>query len=164
MPHVPDFASYILQDREGKCIEGHQSNTITYSVQPQGQLQRVTRQAGATDTGPEEEPSRAALMEAIQGSREDLEGKIDTMMLEVGLLHADLRKVLGRVTDNEVPISTMGKEITAFKEQVTKLTEATKTLENRAEDAEGRCTSWGFQTEQRGAQLRLSCRIELQIY
>ncbi|KAJ1157907.1 hypothetical protein NDU88_010604 [Pleurodeles waltl] len=46
---------------------------------------------------PEEEPSRAGLLAAIQGSRVVLEGKIKAMAVEVNLLQTDLRKVSDKV-------------------------------------------------------------------
>ncbi|KAJ1165779.1 hypothetical protein NDU88_006196 [Pleurodeles waltl] len=44
-----------------------------------------------------EEPSRAELLAAIQGSKVALEGKIETVAVEVNLLRADLRKVSNKV-------------------------------------------------------------------
>ncbi|KAJ1149081.1 hypothetical protein NDU88_001899 [Pleurodeles waltl] len=44
-----------------------------------------------------DEPSRAELLAAIQGSRVALEGKIEMVVVEVNLLRADLRKVSDKV-------------------------------------------------------------------
>ncbi|KAJ1211398.1 hypothetical protein NDU88_006758 [Pleurodeles waltl] len=84
------------------------------------------------------ELSRAALMEAIQGIRTVMEGYIDMVAIEVGLLLVDLCRVLERVTVNGQSIEDMGQEVTYLTEQVAKLTAMARTLEDMAEDAEGR--------------------------
>ncbi|KAJ1214028.1 hypothetical protein NDU88_001656 [Pleurodeles waltl] len=63
--------------------------------------QRQTHMGGPEEVretpAPAEEPSRAELLAAIQGSRVVLEGKIKAVAVEVNLLGADLRKVSDKV-------------------------------------------------------------------
>ncbi|KAJ1145983.1 hypothetical protein NDU88_012266 [Pleurodeles waltl] len=49
------------------------------------------------------ESSRVELLAAIQGSRVALEGKIETVAVEVNLLRADLRKVPTRLRWRRIP-------------------------------------------------------------
>ncbi|KAJ1173596.1 hypothetical protein NDU88_005426 [Pleurodeles waltl] len=71
-----------------------------------------------------EEPSRAELLAAIQGSRVVLESKIETVVVEVNLLQADLRKVSnkGCGTQGEVSIGVEGQQYIAVGRTINMLT------------------------------------------
>ncbi|KAJ1116148.1 hypothetical protein NDU88_004367 [Pleurodeles waltl] len=58
-----------------------------------------------------EEPSRAELLAAIQGSRVVLEGKIETVAWKVNLLRADIRTVSDKVKVAEDSIAELQNEI-----------------------------------------------------
>ncbi|KAJ1128675.1 hypothetical protein NDU88_007050 [Pleurodeles waltl] len=85
-----------------------------------------------------EEPSRAELLAAIQGSRVALEGKIETVAVEVNLLLADLRKVSDKVTVAEGSIVKLQMEVGALRKQMVKANSTVGQLEAWLEDAEGR--------------------------
>ncbi|KAJ1191084.1 hypothetical protein NDU88_000400 [Pleurodeles waltl] len=74
-----------------------QGNAIEQYTKPVPLSQQQTRSGGPEDVicapGSTGEPSQAKLLAAIQGSRVALEGKIETMAVEVYLLRADLRNV-----------------------------------------------------------------------
>ncbi|KAJ1144043.1 hypothetical protein NDU88_010345 [Pleurodeles waltl] len=78
-------------------MDPSQCNTMEQYTTPVT-LPRRPAQADGSGDGvrvPEtsDKPSRAELLAAIQGSRVALEGKIETVAVEVNLLRADLRKV-----------------------------------------------------------------------
>ncbi|KAJ1171573.1 hypothetical protein NDU88_003434 [Pleurodeles waltl] len=87
---------------------------------------------GQSGTMPAEEPSRAKILAAIQGSRVALEGKIETLAVEVNLLRADLRKVSDKVKVAEGSIVELQMEVGA------QANSTVGRLEARLEDAEGR--------------------------
>ncbi|KAJ1114893.1 hypothetical protein NDU88_003123 [Pleurodeles waltl] len=60
---------------------------------------------------PVEEPSQVEILAAIQGSRVALEGKIETVVVEVNLLRADLRKVSDKVKVAEGSIVELQLEV-----------------------------------------------------
>ncbi|KAJ1181036.1 hypothetical protein NDU88_006247 [Pleurodeles waltl] len=62
-----------------------------------------------------EEPSLAELLAAIQGSRVTLEGKIETVAVEVNLLQANLRKVSDKVKVAEGSIVELRTEVDTAK-------------------------------------------------
>ncbi|KAJ1207952.1 hypothetical protein NDU88_003342 [Pleurodeles waltl] len=71
---------------------------------------------GGSDKGqsrlmPAEELSQAEILAAIQGSRVALEGKIETVAVEVNLLRADLRKVSDKVRVAEFTIMELQMEM-----------------------------------------------------
>ncbi|KAJ1151894.1 hypothetical protein NDU88_004673 [Pleurodeles waltl] len=71
--------------------------------------------------GPEEEtgePSRAELLQAIQGSRQALVGKIETVAIEVNLLRTDLHKVSDKVCAAEGSVGQPQAEVATLKKQV----------------------------------------------
>ncbi|KAJ1209137.1 hypothetical protein NDU88_004515 [Pleurodeles waltl] len=84
------------------------------------------------------EPSRAELLAAIQGSRVALEGKIETVAVEINLLRADLRKVSDKVKVAEGSIAELQSEVGTLQSQVAQATSTVGRLEARLDDAEGR--------------------------
>ncbi|KAJ1104512.1 hypothetical protein NDU88_001923 [Pleurodeles waltl] len=109
-------------------MKGKQSNAVTQYALAQGLQQSTIQQTGAQEADTEGEPLRGVLMEAIQGSRTILESKVDTVAIEVGFLHADLCKVLERISVNEQLIGSLGREVASLKEQIVKLTAKARTL------------------------------------
>ncbi|KAJ1166112.1 hypothetical protein NDU88_006521 [Pleurodeles waltl] len=91
----------------------------------------------AMETAPEE-PSQTDLMEVIQGSRVALEGKIQTVAIEVTLLHAVLRKVSDKVCIAEGMIADLLSKVATLIQQMTTDNSKTTKLEVRAEDMEWR--------------------------
>ncbi|KAJ1186068.1 hypothetical protein NDU88_002853 [Pleurodeles waltl] len=85
-----------------------------------------------------EEPLRAELLAAIQGSWVVLEGKIEPVVVEVNLLQADLRKVSNKVKVAEGYIAELQSEVGMLQKQMVQATSAVGRLEARLEDAEGR--------------------------
>ncbi|KAJ1112528.1 hypothetical protein NDU88_000791 [Pleurodeles waltl] len=85
-----------------------------------------------------EEPSKAELLAAIQCSRVALEGKIETVVVEVNLFRADLRKVFDKVKLAEGSIVELQTEVGALRKQMVQVTSTVRRLEARLEDAEGR--------------------------
>ncbi|KAJ1128770.1 hypothetical protein NDU88_007145 [Pleurodeles waltl] len=85
------------KENEGRRHRGPRGNTMELYTTPALSTQCETLLAGyREDTGlgvPAWEPSRAELLAAIQGSKEALKGKIESVAIEVNLLRADLRKV-----------------------------------------------------------------------
>ncbi|KAJ1187287.1 hypothetical protein NDU88_004064 [Pleurodeles waltl] len=79
---------------------------------------------------PAEEPSWAEILAAVQASR--LEGKIETVALEVNLLRTDLRKVLDKVQVKEGSIAELELEVASLRKQVANITYKTRALEVRA--------------------------------
>ncbi|KAJ1082972.1 hypothetical protein NDU88_003133 [Pleurodeles waltl] len=82
--------------RQAAMLQGNTMEQYTTPV-PLPQRQTRSRVTGDVLSMPvtAEEPSRAELLAAIQGSRLVLEEKIETVA--VNLLHADLRKVSDKV-------------------------------------------------------------------
>ncbi|KAJ1170444.1 hypothetical protein NDU88_002321 [Pleurodeles waltl] len=91
---------------------------------------------------PVEEPSRAELLAAVQGSRVVLEGKIEAVAVEVNLLRTDLRKVSDKVKVAEGSIVDLQAEVNTLRKQMAQVTSTVGMLEARLEDSEGRsCTN-----------------------
>ncbi|KAJ1170304.1 hypothetical protein NDU88_002182 [Pleurodeles waltl] len=104
--------------------------------------QRIT-QLGGSDVGqsgllPAEEPSRAEILAAIQGSRLTLESKIETVAVEVNLLRADLRRISDKVKVVEGLIVELQAEVGTLRKQMAQAGSTVGRLEARLEDAEGR--------------------------
>ncbi|KAJ1127016.1 hypothetical protein NDU88_005422 [Pleurodeles waltl] len=104
--------------------------------------QRAAR-LGGTDAGqsgitPAEEPSRAEIPATIRGSRVALEGKIETVAVEVNLLRADLRKVSDKVKVAGGSLVELQMEVGALRKQMAQASFTVGRLEARLEDAEGR--------------------------
>ncbi|KAJ1184807.1 hypothetical protein NDU88_001609 [Pleurodeles waltl] len=81
---------------------------------------------------------RAEILMAIQGSRVALEGKIETVAVEVNLLRADLQKVSDKVKVAEGSIVELQTEVGALRIQMVQANSMARRLEARLEDAEGR--------------------------
>ncbi|KAJ1098839.1 hypothetical protein NDU88_003946 [Pleurodeles waltl] len=81
--------------------EASQANTMEQYTTSVALPQRPARSevSGDVANAPSSagEPSQAELLAAIQGSRVALEGKIETVAVEVNLLRADLQKVSDKV-------------------------------------------------------------------
>ncbi|KAJ1200720.1 hypothetical protein NDU88_004541 [Pleurodeles waltl] len=121
-----------------------QGNTMEHYTTPVPRSQRPARsdENGDTIGAPvnPEEPSRAELLATIQGSRVALEGKIETVAVEMNLLRADLRKVSDKVRVAEGSIVELQTEVGALRKQMAQANSTVGRLEARLEDAEGR--SW----------------------
>ncbi|KAJ1188134.1 hypothetical protein NDU88_004899 [Pleurodeles waltl] len=89
------------------------------------------------------EPSRSELLAAIQGSRVALEGKRETVAVEVNLLRADLRKVSNKVKAADGTISELQSEVGTLRTQMAQATSTVGRLEAWQEDAEGRSEELG---------------------
>ncbi|KAJ1207935.1 hypothetical protein NDU88_003325 [Pleurodeles waltl] len=76
---------------------------------------------------------RAEILAALQGSRVALEGKIETVAVEVNLLQADIRKVSNKVKVAEGSIVELQTEVGALHKQMVQATSTVGRLE--AEDA-----------------------------
>ncbi|KAJ1144308.1 hypothetical protein NDU88_010608 [Pleurodeles waltl] len=72
------------------------------------------------------EPSQAELLAVIQGS---LEGKIETVAVEVNLLRADLRKALDKEKVAEGSIAELQSEVGTLRSQVAQATSTVGRLE-----------------------------------
>ncbi|KAJ1179102.1 hypothetical protein NDU88_004338 [Pleurodeles waltl] len=81
---------------------------------------------------------RAELLAAIHGTRVALEGKIETVAVEVNRLQADFRKVSNKVKVAEGSIVDLQTEVGTLRKQMAQVTSTVGTLEARLEDSEGR--------------------------
>ncbi|KAJ1194262.1 hypothetical protein NDU88_003551 [Pleurodeles waltl] len=81
------------------------------------------------------EPSCAELLAAIQRSRVALEGKIETVAVEVNLLQEDFQKVFDKVNVAEGSIVELQTEVVALRKQMVQATSTVGQLEARLEDA-----------------------------
>ncbi|KAJ1091524.1 hypothetical protein NDU88_004644 [Pleurodeles waltl] len=117
-----------------------QGNTIDQYPTPVPLLQCQTQSGGPKDVlgvpGSTGEPLRAELLAAIQGSREALEGKIETV--EVNLLRAELRKVSEKVKVAEGSIMELQTEVGSLRKPMVQVSSTVGRLGNRLENAEGR--------------------------
>ncbi|KAJ1107856.1 hypothetical protein NDU88_005244 [Pleurodeles waltl] len=68
----------------------------------------------------------------------DLEGKIETVAVEVNLLRADLRMVSEKVKVVEGSIVDLQTEVGTFRKQMAQITSTVGTIEARLQDSEGR--------------------------
>ncbi|KAJ1174588.1 hypothetical protein NDU88_006408 [Pleurodeles waltl] len=139
-------------------MEASQGNTMEQYTTP-APLPQCQTQLGGTGDGLSastntEEPSRAEILAAVQGSRVALEGKIETVAVEVNLLRADLRKVSDKVKVAEGSIVEQQTEVGAFHKQMVQATSTVGRLEARLEDADGRSDCWDSQSMQRGLRLK----------
>ncbi|KAJ1092734.1 hypothetical protein NDU88_005844 [Pleurodeles waltl] len=105
-----------------KRTDASQGNTMEQYTTPVPLPQRPARSEGSgDDTRPPvnpEEPSHAELLSAIQGSRVALEGKIETVAVEVNLVWADLQKVSDKVKMVEGSIVELQTEVGALRKQM----------------------------------------------
>ncbi|KAJ1201157.1 hypothetical protein NDU88_004972, partial [Pleurodeles waltl] len=91
--------------------------------------------------GDPQEPSMSDILNEIKGMCTELVTKINTVAVNVAILHADLRKVVHRVTEAEDNIGVLNHEVATLKDTVSSLQKLTVRLEERAEDTKGR-TCW----------------------
>ncbi|KAJ1207964.1 hypothetical protein NDU88_003354 [Pleurodeles waltl] len=119
-----------------KRTDASQGNTMEQYTTLVVLLQRVARlEVSGDNVGMPlntEEPSRAKLLAPIQGSRVALEGKIETVAVEVNLLRAGLRKVA------ESSIAELQTEVGALRKQIVQATSTLRRLEAGLEDTERR--------------------------
>ena len=78
------------------------------------------------------------ILTAIKGTRESLEGKIDSVAQGLDLLKADHNKLKGRVVVIEKTLLETQPRLKSLDSRTEELEERVKYLEGRAEDAEGR--------------------------
>lgn len=98
-----------------------QANKIDNYVMPL-QTDGATGGAGLqAPNGEQEAPTLAELMAAIKGSWDLTIAKIDTVALEMGLLHADVPKISDRATATEGDVQTIQTELASLKRMVTEL-------------------------------------------
>ncbi|KAJ1208285.1 hypothetical protein NDU88_003671 [Pleurodeles waltl] len=94
-----------------KQTDASQGNSLEQYTTPVALPQRTARlevngDAASTPLSAGE-PSQMELLAAIQGSRVALEGKMETVAVEVNLLRADLRKVSDKVKVAEGSIAEL---------------------------------------------------------
>ncbi|KAJ1209477.1 hypothetical protein NDU88_004855 [Pleurodeles waltl] len=103
-------------------VSGITGNTIeqytTLVPLPQRQAQSVGSENALGVPGTIVEPSRVELLAAIQGSRVALEGKTETVAVEVKLLLADHRKVSEKVKVVEGSIVELQAEVGSLRKQM----------------------------------------------
>ncbi|KAJ1134624.1 hypothetical protein NDU88_001075 [Pleurodeles waltl] len=75
------------------------------------------------------EPTCTELLATIHGARVALEGKIETVAVEVNLLRADLRKVSDKVKVAEGSIVDLQTEVGTLRKQMAQVTSTVGTLE-----------------------------------
>ena len=78
------------------------------------------------------------VLEAINASREALEHKIESVVVDVNLLRADHKKVAEKVKEQETLLAEMRPELGATTSHVRELNEKIETVERRMEELEGR--------------------------
>ncbi|KAJ1129589.1 hypothetical protein NDU88_007956 [Pleurodeles waltl] len=117
---------------QGNTLEQYTTSTLL--------PQRLTRLGGPGEPFEEPatggEPTCAELLAAIQGSRVALEGKRETVAVEVNLLRANLRKVSDKVNVAEGSIVDLQTEGGTLRKQMAQITSTVATLEARLEDSE----------------------------
>ncbi|KAJ1116278.1 hypothetical protein NDU88_004494 [Pleurodeles waltl] len=122
--------------RRHRRTDVSQGNTMEQYTIIVPRLQRVTRLGGSDNSQsgllPAEGPLRAEILAAIQGSRVALEGKIETVAVEVNLIMAYLRKV-----SNKTKVG-LQVEVGGLRKQMAQAISTVGRLDARLEDAEGR--------------------------
>ncbi|KAJ1171176.1 hypothetical protein NDU88_003046 [Pleurodeles waltl] len=122
-----------------------QGNTMelytTHALSGQREMCLTRRGTGVGLVTPVTKPTRAELLVAIQGSREALEWKIESVAVKCSLLQAGLRKVSDRVHITEGSISEIRMEVDTLRRQMAEVTSRAGTLEDRVNDTEGRSHS-----------------------
>ncbi|KAJ1107017.1 hypothetical protein NDU88_004414 [Pleurodeles waltl] len=110
-----------------------QGNTMEQYTTPVPLPKRPARMDGSGDSvrvpATSDEPSHAELLAAIQGSRVALEGKIQTVAVEVNLLRVDLQKVPDKVKVAEGSIVELQSEVRALQKQMVQANSAVGRLE-----------------------------------
>ncbi|KAJ1184676.1 hypothetical protein NDU88_001479 [Pleurodeles waltl] len=121
-----------------KPVKLSQSNTIVqYTISGQDKqkpcqdaLMPVEREGSTQGT--------AEILEAIRGSREALEMKMDTMAMDVNHLRLDVQKVAERVTTVAEEVASLQTTVQELQAKVATLEGSTGHIVDRLEDAEGR--------------------------
>ncbi|KAJ1134619.1 hypothetical protein NDU88_001070 [Pleurodeles waltl] len=111
---------------------------ITSTPLPQRQTHLGGPEEALEEPATAGEPTRAELLAVIQGARVALEGKIETVAVEVNLLQADLHKVSEKVKVAEGSIVDLQTEVGTLRKQMAQVTSTIGTLEARLADSEGR--------------------------
>lgn len=90
------------------------------------------------------EPSMQDILHAIETSREAVETKIDALREDLGLLRADHRKLVQRVTTVETDVGDMKPTMITATRTLTSIEKRVHVLEQRAEDAENRARRYNI--------------------
>ncbi|KAJ1087688.1 hypothetical protein NDU88_000854 [Pleurodeles waltl] len=105
-----------------KRTDGSQGNTMEQCTTPVAAPRRPAELEVSGDPAGAPlsacEPSRTELLAAIQGSRVALEGKIETVAVEVNLLRADLWKMSDKAKVAEGSIAELQSEVGTLRSQV----------------------------------------------
>ncbi|KAJ1215353.1 hypothetical protein NDU88_002962 [Pleurodeles waltl] len=111
-----------------KWMDHSQGNTMEQYTAAVPLPQRPARSDGSGDgvrvLATSDEPSRAELLTAIQGSRVALEIKTETLAVEVNLLRAYIQKVSDKVKVAEGSIVELPTEVGALRKQMVQATSA----------------------------------------
>ena len=75
------------------------------------------------------------ILDAIEHTREQVETKIGEVLVGLGLLHEDHKKLAERVTQSEYTLRDLQPKTTGTQSQFLKLIERVRYLEGRAKDA-----------------------------
>ncbi|KAJ1194082.1 hypothetical protein NDU88_003377 [Pleurodeles waltl] len=108
-----------------------------------------------------EELPQAELLVAIQGLRVALEGKIETVAVEVNLLQEDIQKVSDKVKVAKGSILELQTEVGALQKQMAQVTSKAGVMEGRLKDAEGEGQGeevndgWNIQSISMGRQINM---------
>ncbi|KAJ1148923.1 hypothetical protein NDU88_001747 [Pleurodeles waltl] len=125
--------------RQADPSQGNAMEQYTTSApQPQHQTQKGGSEDDPIMPVSVEEPSRAELLAAIQGSRVALQGKTETVLLEVNLLRMDLQKLFDKVKVAAGSIAELHTEVGTLRKQMAQVSSQSGALEVRLEDSEGR--------------------------
>ncbi|KAJ1164768.1 hypothetical protein NDU88_005202 [Pleurodeles waltl] len=129
----------MVRHRKTDVSQGNTMEQYTTAVPTPLSVIRVAgSDGGQSGLLPVEELSQAEILAAIQGARVALEGKIETVAVEVNLFRADLRKVSDRVKVAEGSIVELQAEVGTLRKQMAQAGSTVGRLEARLEDAEGR--------------------------
>lgn len=99
-------------------------------------LSNMVSQTEDTDPATQEHDNFTALMQAINTCQTTLAGKIDTVQLEMGLIHKDMDKFQTRLTEVEHRMGDTEDLLRDHSTSLHTLTTKVRALEYRAEDAE----------------------------
>ena len=110
---------------------------------PNAELQTGGHTEGGISSNGKELPDALQLhldkvLEAIKTTREALEHKIDSVVIDVGLLRADHKKIAEKVENNKLLLADIQPKVGDNTENIARLTEKMEVLERRMEDLEGR--------------------------
>ncbi|KAJ1100110.1 hypothetical protein NDU88_005199 [Pleurodeles waltl] len=120
-----------------KRMDPSQGNTMEQYTNPVPLPQRPAQADGSRDgvrvPVTSDELSHMELLAAIQGSRVALEGKIETVAVEVNLLQADLLKVSDKVKVAEGSIVELQTEVGTLRKQMVQATSTVGRLKARSD-------------------------------